>query len=100
RLRRLFQLRIPSEEPILAPLAVLEARDAMSLVYRLLERLSEKKRTVFILAEIEGLNAAEIANLVGATVGTVRVRLHHARREFDALLVRFGFGAANLENDP
>ena len=90
RIRRLFQLRASGSEPYFIPTAALEAREAMGVVYRLLERLSEKKRTVFILSEIEGLSAMEIAELVGAKVGTVRVRLHHARREFDGLLARFG----------
>ncbi len=90
RIRRLFQLNAPPSEPVFVPTPALEARDAMALVYRLLDRLSEKKRTVFILSELEGMSAVEIAKLVGATVGTVRVRLHHARKEFDRLLARFG----------
>jgi RNA polymerase sigma-70 factor (ECF subfamily) len=48
---------------------------------RLLDRLSEKKRTVFVLHELEGLPPAEIAELVGCPVLTVRTRLFYARRE-------------------
>jgi RNA polymerase sigma-70 factor (ECF subfamily) len=94
RIRRMFQLRALGSEPFFVPTPALEARDAMALVYSLLERLSERKRTVFILSEIEGMSAMEIAQLVGVTVGTVRVRLHHARREFDGLLARFGAAGA------
>jgi RNA polymerase sigma-70 factor (ECF subfamily) len=55
-------------------------------LYRLLSQVTEKKRTVYILHEIEGLSAAEIAEIVGAPVLTVRTRLFYARREVTALL--------------
>ncbi len=54
--------------------------------YRLLDRLSEKKRTAYILHEIEGLTPAEIAATVKAPVLTVRTRLFYARRELAAML--------------
>jgi RNA polymerase sigma-70 factor (ECF subfamily) len=41
---------------------------------RLLERLPEKKRTVFVLHELEGLPPAEIADIVGAPVLTFYAR--------------------------
>ena len=65
----------------------LVARDArVRAFYRVLDRLSEKKRTVFLLHEIEGMLPAEIAKLVGAPVLTVRTRLFYARREVLDLL--------------
>jgi RNA polymerase sigma-70 factor (ECF subfamily) len=48
---------------------------------KLLDRLSEKKRTVFMLHEIEGMSPAEIAALVDCPVLTVRTRLFYARRD-------------------
>lgn len=54
--------------------------------YRLLNRLSEKKRTVFILHELEGLSPSEIARTVNAPALTVRTRLFYARRELAALM--------------
>jgi RNA polymerase sigma-70 factor (ECF subfamily) len=48
---------------------------------RLLDRLPEKKRTVFVLHEIEGMAPSDIAELVDAPVLTVRTRLFYARRE-------------------
>jgi RNA polymerase sigma-70 factor (ECF subfamily) len=53
---------------------------------RLLARISEKKRTVFVLHELEGLPAAEIADIVGAPVLTVRTRLFYARKELAVML--------------
>ena len=54
--------------------------------YRLLDRLSDKKRAVFVLHELEGLSPGEIAKVVSAPVLTVRTRLFYARRELLALL--------------
>jgi RNA polymerase sigma factor (sigma-70 family) len=53
---------------------------------RLLDRLPEKKRTVFVLHEIEGLSPAEISEMVDAPVLTVRTRLFYARRELAEMM--------------
>lgn len=53
---------------------------------RVLDRLSPKKRAVFVLHELEGLPPAEIARIVGAPVLTVRTRLFYARRELAQML--------------
>jgi RNA polymerase sigma-70 factor (ECF subfamily) len=54
--------------------------------YRLLDRLSDKKRAVFVLHELEGLSPGEVATVVDAPVLTVRTRLFYARRELLAML--------------
>jgi RNA polymerase sigma-70 factor (ECF subfamily) len=54
--------------------------------HRVLERLSEKKRTVYVLHELEGVAPAEIAKIVDAPVLTVRTRLFYARRELQQML--------------
>lgn len=61
-------------------------RSRMRAFERLLDRLSDKKRTVFILHELEGMAPADIANIVGAPVLTVRTRLFYARRELAEML--------------
>lgn len=61
-------------------------RARMRAFERLLERLSDKKRTVFILHELEGMAPADIATIVGAPVLTVRTRLFYARRELAEML--------------
>jgi RNA polymerase sigma-70 factor (ECF subfamily) len=53
---------------------------------RCIDRLPDKKRVVFILHELEGLPAAEIAEIVGAPVLTVRTRLFYARQELAELM--------------
>jgi len=64
----------------------LERQRRVHAFHRLLDRLSEKKRLVFVLHELEGLAPGEIAKIVGSPVLTVRTRLFYARRELLALL--------------
>jgi RNA polymerase sigma-70 factor, ECF subfamily len=54
--------------------------------YRLLDRLSDKKRAVFVLHELEGMSPSEVAQVVSAPVLTVRTRLFYARRELLTML--------------
>ncbi|PIE05876.1 MAG: RNA polymerase subunit sigma [Sorangium cellulosum] len=61
-------------------------RERIRAFYAVLERLPEKKRTVFILHEIEGLNPKEIAKIVDAPPLTIRTRLFYARRDLIRLL--------------
>ncbi|MEI9949620.1 MAG: sigma factor-like helix-turn-helix DNA-binding protein [Pseudomonadota bacterium] len=48
--------------------------------------MSDKKRAVFVLHELEGLSPSEVAKVVSAPVLTVRTRLFYARRELLELL--------------
>ncbi len=51
-----------------------------------LESLPEEFRTVVILCDIEGLPYEEIAEFVDCPIGTVRSRLHRARKMLQAKL--------------
>jgi RNA polymerase sigma-70 factor (ECF subfamily) len=53
---------------------------------RLLDKLSDKKRTVFILHEIEGMAPTDIARIVDCPVLTVRTRLFYARKELAQMM--------------
>jgi RNA polymerase sigma-70 factor (ECF subfamily) len=64
------------------PLDELERRYAAESVYRILDRLPDKYRTVLILFELEELSGEEIAALTGLKVSTVWVQLHRARTSF------------------
>ena len=65
-----------------SPERALLRREDQQRVYAALDTLAPKKRVVFVLHEIEGLEPAEIAQIVQAPVVTVRTRLHYARKEF------------------
>jgi len=88
RLRRWLWLESGSdsalEDPIDAttPEDVLARRRATRKVYAVLERLSERDRTLILLFELEGLPAREIAGVVGTSENGVWVGLHRARARF------------------
>ena len=60
--------------------------ERMRAFRRVIDQLAEKKRTVFVLHELEGRSPAEISKIVGAPVLTVRTRLFYARRELAEML--------------
>jgi RNA polymerase sigma-70 factor (ECF subfamily) len=64
------------------PVDVLERRQSIESVYRMLDRMPDKYRTVLILFELEELSGEEIAGLTGQKESTVWVRLHRARARF------------------
>jgi RNA polymerase sigma-70 factor (ECF subfamily) len=87
RLRRFLRLEA-AHEPVdrHTPATLFEHGEASRTVYRALDGLSEKRRTVFILYELEGLSGEEIAAVVGCPLKTVWTRLHHARKDFQRRL--------------
>jgi RNA polymerase sigma-70 factor, ECF subfamily len=72
----------PPAEGAHDPVARLEGRERALTFYRFLEGLGEAYRTTFILFELEGLSGERIAEITGARLGTVWVRLTRARRIF------------------
>lgn len=57
-------------------------RESRQRLSQVLDSLSLDKRAVFVMFEIEGLTAIEIAEIVGVPVGTVHSRLSAARADF------------------
>jgi RNA polymerase sigma-70 factor (ECF subfamily) len=70
----------PSAEEALA------ATEAAFRAQRAIERLPHKKRAVFLLVAIEGVNCEQAAAALGIPLATVWTRLHHARRDLHRLL--------------
>jgi RNA polymerase sigma-70 factor, ECF subfamily len=87
RLRsRLDRLEAPS-----APASVetrLAQREELERVGAFIAELSTRHREVFVLAEIEGLTAPEIAETLGVKLNTVYSRLRVARERFRATMAR------------
>jgi RNA polymerase sigma factor (sigma-70 family) len=76
-----------------SPDVELERRQTREQLYRVLDTLPEKYRTVLVLYEIEGLSTQEIADLRQLNLSTVRVQLGRARESFTKqyrLLLRKG----------
>jgi RNA polymerase sigma-70 factor (ECF subfamily) len=72
--------------PLETPDVVVERQERVRTLYRLLETLSEKKREVLVMHDLEGVPAKEIAEIVGVPVLTVRTRLFYARKELYAAM--------------
>jgi RNA polymerase sigma-70 factor, ECF subfamily len=68
------------------PAETLERRERIDRLERKLRGLSGPHRAVLVLRDVEGLSYEEIAALTDAPVGTVKGRLHRARREFIEML--------------
>jgi len=73
-------------DPRLAPDEDVARIERMRAFRRVIDKLAEKKRTVFLLHEIEGMLPADISKVVDAPVLTVRTRLFYARRELAEML--------------
>jgi RNA polymerase sigma-70 factor (ECF subfamily) len=81
-------LGLESTRPLEArgdPHAQLERAQSEAVLTQALEQLSDRKREVFVLFELEGLTGPEIAQALGCSVNTVWTRLFHARQELAAI---------------
>lgn len=68
------------------PEAAAERREIRSVVRDSIEQLPETHRNVLLLRDIEGLDTAETAEVLGITPNAVKVRLHRARQALRGLL--------------
>jgi RNA polymerase sigma-70 factor (ECF subfamily) len=67
-------------DPARGPAAELDLADLQRAFLRLAARLAPKQRATFVLKDIEGLETAEVARVLGITESTVRNHLLQARR--------------------
>jgi RNA polymerase sigma factor (sigma-70 family) len=85
-LRRILSLRLEHEAAEPEPLApdpenaLLAAEDA-DRMRRALEKLPDKKRTLLVMRELEGLSAEEIGYALEMPEATVYSALHYARKD-------------------
>jgi RNA polymerase sigma-70 factor (ECF subfamily) len=87
KVRRL-EIEQATAPPHLTPVDEFERRQANARLYRILDRLPAKYRSVLILFELEQLSGEEIAALTGVKLATVWVHLHRARARFVAEMKR------------
>ena len=66
----------------------MQLREAATLVERFLDSLDDDQRAVFVLAQLEGLTAPEIAEALGVNPNTVYSRLRAARVKFERVVAR------------
>jgi RNA polymerase sigma-70 factor (ECF subfamily) len=70
------------------PFDALARSEALDVVASLLQELSDEKREIFVLSELEQLTAQEISELIGVNASTVYSRLRAARQDFERAVER------------
>ena len=63
------------------PLEVLEREELNETIMNAIMELPEEQRATVVLREIEDLSYAEIASVLGCSIGTVMSRLHYGRKK-------------------
>ena len=81
RSRREERAPVPAPSP--SPELVTAQREAARWVEAFVAELDAEQRAVFVLCEIEGLSAPEVAAATGTKLNTVYSRLRLARRRFE-----------------
>ncbi len=74
----------PSADP--SAVEVNERLETSTCVQNCLDLLPHSYRAVILLHEAHGLTAPEIAGLLGESVGTIKIRLHRARRRLQDIM--------------
>jgi RNA polymerase sigma-70 factor (ECF subfamily) len=64
----------------------LEQGEMSECVQRYLNHLSDNYRSVILLHDMHGLTSPEIAQLLGESLATIKIRLHRARRKLSVAL--------------
>ena len=65
-----------------SPVESMERQQSVALVYRILDTMDEKYRSLLILFEMESMSGEDIAKLTGTKLATIWVRLRRARAQF------------------
>ena len=81
RTRRREELATSDVVAVVDVEALAEAREFQTRVRREIDRLPEKLREALLLCAIEGLDSSAVSELLGIPEGTVRSRLHLARKQ-------------------
>ena len=68
-----------ASEPSMTPEQMLLGREVRETVSAALDKLEPEAREVVVMRDVEGLSAAEVAEVTGVTVAAVKSRLHRAR---------------------
>lgn len=68
--------------------AVLQRTEAELLVHEALEKLDDEQRAIIVMRDLEDMDYAEIADILGLARGTVKSRLHRARSQLARVLSR------------
>ena len=71
------------------PSDLAERAQRVHLLEVLLDQLSDEKRTLLVLSELEQCTLREIAEVLGSNTNTIHSRLRAAKRDFDKVYTRW-----------
>jgi RNA polymerase sigma-70 factor (ECF subfamily) len=71
------------------PTVVAQNKELCRMVLKALEKLDDAQRAVIVLRDIEGMNYAQIAEVLDIELGTVRSRLSRARNNLREIMEAF-----------
>ncbi|MEM7163987.1 MAG: sigma-70 family RNA polymerase sigma factor [Planctomycetota bacterium] len=77
-----------SRSPLPTPADALQREELRAQVWEVLGELPDDPRTLLLLRDFEGLSYDELADVLNCELGTVKSRLHRARRQFAELFAR------------
>ena len=63
----------------------LDRTESVSCVRHYADQLPEQYSVVLVLHDLEGLPLAQVAEVMGSTVGATKIRLHRARKRFQEI---------------
>ncbi|MBI1269631.1 sigma-70 family RNA polymerase sigma factor [bacterium] len=83
------------------PQQEIDLSEESKVIEQSLRLLPENQRAVLILHDIEGFSYQDIAEIIGANIGTVRSRLHYGRQKLKELLMPYYFDTKTkvIENE-
>ena len=80
------------------PDALVQAKQTEGLIHRALHELDQEQRELVVLRDVQNLSYEEIQRITGLAEGTVKSRLHRARKTLQARVAELG--APNRESKP
>ncbi|HEY9717993.1 MAG TPA: sigma-70 family RNA polymerase sigma factor [Trichormus sp.] len=86
-------------DPTPGPEAQSDRDEQETVIAASLQQLPDTQREVLLLHDVEGFSYQEIADIVGASIGTVRSRLHYGRLKLRELLEPY-FSTHNMSPAP
>jgi len=86
------RLALEPEGNVADPEQLQRRKELASLLTRALDSLPLEQRITFVLCEVEDRTSREVAEITGVPEGTVRTRLHHAKKKLRQELSQEGLG--------
>jgi RNA polymerase sigma-70 factor (ECF subfamily) len=80
--------KLLTDDSLPQPAVVAQNKELCRLVVKAMMKLDENQRAVIVLRDIEGMNYAQIADVLGIELGTVRSRLSRARTSLREIMER------------